>query len=703
MKLHTGINVVEKSGEQESQGFSIEASAKAFFILSDGLYSNKVEAVIRELSTNAYDSHVDAGVRDKPFDVHVPTRLDPTFYVRDYGTSMSHEDCMQLYTTYFRSTRNDSNDAVGCLGLGSKAPFAYSDSFTVEAYLDGTRRAYTAYKDESGCPVFSLMDEDETDEPNGIKVSLSVESYDIWDFQSEAVEVYKFFNVRPNFVGASVDFDDGTISLSGENWEFEKGSYENFLIMGQISYPIDDDQIKDEIANKFLYSSKGLRIYANIGDVDITPSRESLSYNAATKAKITEIIHEIGLEIATSMEEQISSQESLFQARVKYVALCDQCDSVSVAMKALDTSLSWNDQELFSNMMGNAIETGKIHVSAYYKSSWRSKIDVTNGVEKIHFRSGTKFVVNDLKRGGISRTRKYIADTAGDDAMNVYFFNATEWHSGADKFYELLGGATEEDVVLTSSLPKREYNRSSSGGGGGGSIPAHIYDHDEGRFVNCKMSVKYEDAFYIEESRESVNFHGNESSCGRHWSIYEVSNAIEFLTKVGYDLSDKNFYLVKPSVIRNSKLAERDNWSRGDYLIASLVEDVMNDNLDNLNKVYNRYHLADASDSKWAEVLELTKTDNEAKKIVVEYNEYMAEIDEIKEDMSKLNGLIHDSGLKWDRPDPAEDHNSRFVERFDEAMEKYPMLDEVGGHWMDSDTKQNCADYIDLVENCGGK
>ena len=89
-------------------------------ILSDGLYSNKILAVIRELSTNAYDSHVDAGVADRAFEVHLPTRLEPYFHVRDYGTSMTHDQCMTLYTTYFRSTRNDSNDAVGCLGLGKK-------------------------------------------------------------------------------------------------------------------------------------------------------------------------------------------------------------------------------------------------------------------------------------------------------------------------------------------------------------------------------------------------------------------------------------------------------------------------------------------------------------------------------------------------------------------------------------------------------
>ena len=35
MKLHAGTNVIEKSGNFEESKFSIEASSKAFFILSD--------------------------------------------------------------------------------------------------------------------------------------------------------------------------------------------------------------------------------------------------------------------------------------------------------------------------------------------------------------------------------------------------------------------------------------------------------------------------------------------------------------------------------------------------------------------------------------------------------------------------------------------------------------------------------------------
>ena len=245
MKLHANTHTVEKSGQFEESQFSIEASAKAFMILSDGLYSNKILAVIRELSTNAYDSHIDAGRGEKPFEVHLPTRLEPHFHVRDYGTSMTHEQCMTLYTTYFRSTRNNSNDAVGCLGLGSKAPFAYSDSFTVEAFLNGEKRVYAAHRDANGSPTFCLMDTVSTDEEDGIKVSLPVQINDIETFRKEARNVYEYFNVRPNLNIDDIYYRDGNTLLGGEDgsWKFLDRTHSNAIVMGQICYPIDEDSI----------------------------------------------------------------------------------------------------------------------------------------------------------------------------------------------------------------------------------------------------------------------------------------------------------------------------------------------------------------------------------------------------------------------------------------------------------------------------
>jgi len=704
MKLHAEQNNVTKSGVTEDSNFSIEASAKAFFILSDGLYSNKVKAVIRELSTNAYDSHIDEGVADKPFDVHLPTRLEPTFYVRDYGTSMTHDECMSLYTTYFRSTRNDSNDAVGCLGLGSKAPFAYCDQFTGEAYLDGNVRTYTAYKDESGSPVFSLLDERETDKPNGIKVSIAVREDDVWEFESEAKMLFRFFNVKPNMVGKSVDIDGSEVVLSGSNWEFVKDDYKNYVIMGQIAYPVDEDDVfsypvasEDKDAFDFLYRSRGLRIYANIGDVDITPSRESLSYNAATKRAIKNIIEEMSLEIAIDMERQVSNQPTLYKARRQYLDLCNQCKSLSSVMESLDNAITYNNNPLWDSEIGEQIEVGELmSVKHYYKGEWRKKIDVEDAT-KINLRHNTKIVIDDLQRGGLSRIRNYIKEKCSE-GFSGYMYKAEDLNenpNAASEFLELLGDAEIEDCILTSSLPK-PYREYSYGGGGGASVQGQVYNHETNEFTECKISVKEEDAYYIEESRGTVYL---------QFEDYSTSLAKETLAmrlKIIADHADSiiehKIFLVKPSVARNKRLSERDGWHNGSKLIVRYMNELIEENYEMLNKHRNKPEIStERSGRRIAKAVELTTTDNDLKKIHAEWKEYCADIVKNEHVCDQLFRFEH-----WATTEvPKHEEDNSFSDRYDKALESYPMISHCDTGWyaLEDGQAQDFANYIDLIEN----
>ena len=92
MKLHTESKTVTRGGIQSESTFTIKTTAKAFDILSSGLYTDPITAIIRELSCNAYDAHVAAGKPDIPFEIHIPTRLEPYFSVKDDGIGLSDED-----------------------------------------------------------------------------------------------------------------------------------------------------------------------------------------------------------------------------------------------------------------------------------------------------------------------------------------------------------------------------------------------------------------------------------------------------------------------------------------------------------------------------------------------------------------------------------------------------------------------------------
>ena len=79
MLLKDPAEVVETSGLGEGNAFTIQASAKAFEVLSSNLYQNKILAVIREITCNAADAHASVGKPLTSIEVNLPTFSMPSF------------------------------------------------------------------------------------------------------------------------------------------------------------------------------------------------------------------------------------------------------------------------------------------------------------------------------------------------------------------------------------------------------------------------------------------------------------------------------------------------------------------------------------------------------------------------------------------------------------------------------------------------
>lgn len=262
-------------GGFERRQFQIAANGQAFRTLIDGLYSNKIGAVVRELWSNAVDSHVEAN-QELPFLVEVPTMLEPTFRIRDYGVSLSHEDVMGLYSTIFQSTKGESNLAVGKFGLGSKSPFAYGDTFIVIAYLDGLKRTYVANIMNDGMPEIRHLSTELTDEPQGFEVSIPVASGDFRNFEREVIRMLLATDQRPAVVGLSIDVPEPV--LSGDGWRIFDRTYDmgNFAVrQGCVMYPVNT--VYPHIASDHLFVAD-----VPIGACEVTASRESLSMDPET-------------------------------------------------------------------------------------------------------------------------------------------------------------------------------------------------------------------------------------------------------------------------------------------------------------------------------------------------------------------------------------------------------------------------------------
>ena len=316
MKLNTApANAVEMNGVASTNQFTIQASAKAFSILSDGLYANKIRAIIRELSTNALDSHIAAGKADVPFTVNIPNTLFPWFSVRDYGVGLDHDEVVNIYTSYFTSTKTNSDDFVGALGLGSKSPFSYTDNFTVTAIKNGRKGNYSAYIDDTGVPAIALMAETETDEPNGVEVRFSVnDRSDFWRFAREAGTIYRMFEVKPEFTGEKfeINYPDYHRRDIIPGVHLRKGSGTNTIVMGSIEYPVYLSQgvLEDDLTH---IDSQNLEIHLPIGAVEMAASREDLSYTPHTVKTISEVYRKIADALSSVFEADIAEIDNVWE------------------------------------------------------------------------------------------------------------------------------------------------------------------------------------------------------------------------------------------------------------------------------------------------------------------------------------------------------------------------------------------------------
>ena len=280
--------------------FKIKASAKAFKILS-GFYSEPILAIPRELGANAWDSHVKSGNTKTMFEVHAPNQLEPWFSVRDFGTGLSPEDVDQIYTTYFESTKTNENDSDGCMGLGSKTPFNYTDNFNVTSWFHGKKYVYNCFIDETGSPNIMHVATENSTEHNGLEVKFGVKLTDVTMWVDKINRAYAPFRNRPSIKGAVITYPTRNYLYQGKHWGYrkEEGYYSHGCnaFMGNYCYPVTVSALRTAIrassdnyyALEHALERGKLDLFFEIGELEVAPNKEQLQYednNSTTVAII---------------------------------------------------------------------------------------------------------------------------------------------------------------------------------------------------------------------------------------------------------------------------------------------------------------------------------------------------------------------------------------------------------------------------------
>lgn len=211
MKIQA-TNPWEASQDAHIQPLSVdqESISKIVGLLSKNIYSAKSSA-FREYWLNARESHQAArnnGKSPRPMEITLPYKpttswwgISPTarqmqnpsdnstqdtglpfttivaesphlmFTIRDYGESMDRDTLITMVSSAGASSKSTNNEYGGGMGIGSLSGFSVSDQIMIQSFHNGKSNTVILSADSH---AWSILDEIDTDEDDGVKVSFSV-------------------------------------------------------------------------------------------------------------------------------------------------------------------------------------------------------------------------------------------------------------------------------------------------------------------------------------------------------------------------------------------------------------------------------------------------------------------------------------------------------------------------------------------------
>ena len=729
MKLATKHNNVTSNGNigQESK-FNIAVNAKMFRVLSDTMYMNKIGSIVREISCNAMDAHIEVGTPDLPFTIHLPNAIEPWFAVKDQGTGLSDPDIRVLYSTYGESTKDHSNDVTGAFGLGSKTPFAYTDQFTITSIYGHIKRIYVAVINDSGLPVLNLQSEEKTTEHSGLEVLMAVSNDDFTTFRDEVLNQLKFFRIKPELTNnmSQVEFEDIVnnehITYQNEDITIFSGKYHQdpiedlFFVQGGVGYPVDVDELKGiskevkEFAEAI--NSQHAFVTVPIGTIGVTANREGISYEPATIKSIIDALQRISTKVCEDAVKEIKTHTNLWDRCVSYnqqIKIMQQAISSSLNIATLfegattDTRNSNNMALSLEKLEALGVKAVNIKKreyrrrnTSYGSTDWKLQRVVLSTPDRSKYYEGTFLYpkndmvvfLRDTNSKPVARLKLYLEE---GDFPTVLVLEAL--HGGmvdTDKVHVAKAlGIDPSNIKLMSELaaPKA----SSNGTPAGKRARGYLFPGTAGRRTAIHTSKDWEPIMDLDEVGEAVYL-----TMERH-SIHMSDNARKLLDMVKADHFDI------PIIAVNEMTAKRiqDGKVGEELLTPDQAMKPIEDAVKAMTPVYLRYiRLSRFVSNAQASTIWKVFTKENIKDlingdIVTKIGKIEALVEGLKNEISPLEYELKTVVDAQHEAQVGSDAGSKVT---DQLKKQYPMMKHLGWH-LDDDETIEVIEYINLVDN----
>lgn len=481
-------------GEEVAMTFDENSIAHIMSVLTD-LYSDSEMAVLREYATNAYDSHVAAGV-SKPIEVTLPTPLNPTLTITDYGVGMSKDDIVNIYSKYGASTKRDTNEQTGTLGLGCKSALTYTSQFKVTAIKDHVKTVVSVSRNVDGTGVMELVSSEYTSDGNGVSISVPVNN--VSSMVEKAASFFRFWKTGTVLVDGVAPVAINGVSIT-DNIILTSSLDHDIIVMGNVPYRVSNQHTIVESSSRWSWKGYGVVAWVPIGTVAFTPNREDLRYTDATTLAIKKLRHEFLKNFNQQLNNAIENAPTAADAVAQFVEFSDKYSSI----QGFHLKKEWRGQsfagigkmknvEFHPNRSRNQVVTRgemdekraidgtfitgfpEIQLTSFYKRKIRA-LGITDTVRLVHeqtlpdwFAKATIYTWTDVKavklgsgssgRGGnygrqlfkVLDKRGYFGEQEGLDPDRPIYFDTFADYKEEGRYLNRIFDADSEQIVLIS-------------------------------------------------------------------------------------------------------------------------------------------------------------------------------------------------------------------------------------------------------------
>lgn len=414
MKFKEHSSSAVKVGDIKSNAVSIDAANLDFIItiLSSGLYSNPISSFIREIVSNAWDSHVEAGNTTQPVVLELGQNSEGQHFckIQDFGVGLSPERFNKVYRNIGSSTKRGTNDQIGGFGIGRFSALSYSNVVRITSYHDGTEYLYLMNKENNKLSI-DLLFSKPTTHANGVAVEIDIKKYDVDNFVLAIENQLAYFN---NLVVIE-SIPNKPYLLEKRFNNFIIKDYKNFccntlnsvkptILLGKVNYPIRFNDLKKKYLSNVI-NSYPIALKFNIGDIGVTPNREELLYTTESIKAIED-----------KLDASIAEIEGLFNAQNNkdhqdINKFFDNLLKVNTLVLAEDDTFCVNIRMIASSIRkfkGKQYSISKLSTAFTKIKAWRTKESyyTLSGNKTLNSNRGDHVHLFDL----INKNNVYISD-----------------------------------------------------------------------------------------------------------------------------------------------------------------------------------------------------------------------------------------------------------------------------------------------------